>query len=63
MFSKISNWINVRWPLNAVIRWSLEEEMPGGTSYAYVFGSAVLLIFLLQLITGFMATALLRSYD
>ena len=52
MFSKILNWINDRWPLNAVIRWSLEEEMPGGTSYAYVFGSCVLLIFLLQVITG-----------
>jgi ubiquinol-cytochrome c reductase cytochrome b subunit len=52
MFSKILNWINDRWPLNAVIRWGLEEEMPGGTSYAYVFGSCVLLIFLLQVITG-----------
>ena len=52
MFSKILSWINDRWPLHAVIRWSLEEEMPGGTSYAYVFGSCVLLIFLLQVITG-----------
>jgi len=52
IISKILNWINDRWPLNAVIRWGLEEEMPGGTSYAYVFGSCVLLIFLLQVITG-----------
>jgi ubiquinol-cytochrome c reductase cytochrome b subunit len=52
MPSKILRWINERWPLQAVIRWSLEEEMPGGASYAYVFGSAVLLIFLLQVITG-----------
>ena len=52
MPSKIIRWINDRWPLDAVIRWSLEEEMPGGVSYAYVFGSAVLLIFLLQVITG-----------
>jgi ubiquinol-cytochrome c reductase cytochrome b subunit len=52
MPSKIIRWINDRWPLDAVIRWSLEEEMPGGASYAYVFGSAVLLIFLLQVITG-----------
>ena len=52
MFSKTVSWINERWPLNAVIRWSFEEEMPGGASYAYVFGSAVLLIFLLQVITG-----------
>ncbi len=52
MLPRILNWINDRWPLNAVIRWGLEEEMPGGTSYAYVFGSCVLLIFLLQVVTG-----------
>ncbi len=52
MPSRILRWINERWPLDAVIRWSLEEEMAGGTSYAYVFGSAVLLTFLLQVITG-----------
>jgi len=52
MPSKIVKWINERWPLQAVIRWALEEEMPGGASYAYVFGSAVLLLFLLQVVTG-----------
>jgi len=52
MFSKIVRWLNERWPLSAVIRWSLEEEMPGGTSYAYIFGSCVLILFLFQVITG-----------
>ncbi|HXX33909.1 MAG TPA: cytochrome b N-terminal domain-containing protein [Thermodesulfobacteriota bacterium] len=52
MPSKILKWINERWPLNAVLRWSLEEEMPGGTSYAYIFGSCVLIVFLFQVITG-----------
>ena len=52
MLPRILNWINDRWPLNTVIRWGLEEEMPGGTGYAYVFGSCVLLIFLLQVVTG-----------
>ena len=52
MPSKILQWINDRWPLSAAMRWGLEEKMPGGTSYAYVFGSCVLLIFLLQVITG-----------
>ena len=51
-FSKMGTWINERWPLNGVLRWSLAEEMPGGSSYAYVFGSSVLLIFLLQVLTG-----------
>jgi ubiquinol-cytochrome c reductase cytochrome b subunit len=52
MFSRIVGWINDRWPLDTLIRWSLEEEMPGGTSYAYVFGSCVFIVFLLQVITG-----------
>ncbi len=52
MSSKTTRWINERWPLNVVIRWSLEEEMPGGTSYAYIFGSCVLILFLFQVITG-----------
>jgi len=29
----IRRWINARWPLDAVIRWSLVEEMPEGASY------------------------------
>lgn len=45
-------WINERWPLSAVIRWSLEEEIPGGGSFAYTFGSALLAVFLLQVTTG-----------
>jgi quinol-cytochrome oxidoreductase complex cytochrome b subunit len=52
MPSEIVRWINDRWPLNAVIRWSLDEEMPGGAGFAYAFGSCVLLIFLLQVVTG-----------
>jgi ubiquinol-cytochrome c reductase cytochrome b subunit len=52
MPSKIVRWINDRWPLQPLIRWGLEEEMPGGASYAYVFGSALLLLFLLQVVTG-----------
>ena len=52
MPSEIVRWINDRWPIKAVIRWGLDEEMPGGASFSYVFGSCVLLIFLLQVVTG-----------
>jgi ubiquinol-cytochrome c reductase cytochrome b subunit len=31
---------------------SLEEEMPGGASFAYIFGSSLVLIFSIQAITG-----------
>ncbi len=68
MFLRIRGWINERWPLDAVIRWSLEEEMAGGTSYAYTFGSAVLLTFLLQVVTGvfqfvYLAPTVDHAYD
>ena len=52
MFSRILRWIDERWPLSSVIRLALEEEMSGGAGYAYVFGSAALIIFLLQVVTG-----------
>jgi ubiquinol-cytochrome c reductase cytochrome b subunit len=52
MFSWIGRWINDRWPLDALIRLGLKEEMIGGTSYAYVFGSGVFLTFVVQVVTG-----------
>ena len=52
MFSRFFRWIDERWPLSPFIRLALEEEMSGGSSYAYVFGSAALIIFLLQALTG-----------
>jgi ubiquinol-cytochrome c reductase cytochrome b subunit len=52
MFTRMLKWIDERWPLTPFIRLALDEEMIGGSSYAYVFGSAALIIFLLQIITG-----------
>ncbi len=52
MFYRVLSWINERWPLSPFIRLALEEEMSGGAGYAYVFGSAALIIFLLQIVTG-----------
>ncbi len=52
MGRQIWRWVNERWPLSAVMRWGLEEEMIGGTSYYYIFGSALFLTFALQVITG-----------
>ncbi len=52
MFSRLLNWIDERWPLTPFIRLALDEEMTGGSSYAYVFGSSALIIFILQIITG-----------
>jgi len=52
MFSRLLNWIDERWPLTPFVRLALDEEMAGGSSYAYVFGSAALIVFFLQIITG-----------
>ncbi|MFB3926243.1 MAG: cytochrome b N-terminal domain-containing protein [Syntrophales bacterium] len=49
---KLLLWIDARWPLSAMLRVGLEEKIPGGAKYAYVFGSAALIVFLLQIITG-----------
>jgi ubiquinol-cytochrome c reductase cytochrome b subunit len=48
----LRNWINERWPLDTLLKLSLDEEMVGGTSFFYVFGSSVLTMFLLQAVTG-----------
>jgi ubiquinol-cytochrome c reductase cytochrome b subunit len=52
MFSRVVRWINDRWPLKAMIRSGLEEDMPGGDSFVYIFGSSVLATFLIQVVTG-----------
>ncbi len=52
MFSRVLRWINERWPLAPLTRLALEEDMAGGASVAYVFGSAALILFLLQITTG-----------
>ena len=52
MLSRLSRWLNERWPLSPFVRLALDEEMSGGSSYAYVFGSAALILLLLQVVTG-----------
>ena len=52
MLAKLDKWINDRWPLKEVWKSATEEEIPGGASYAYAFGSATLSLFILQIVTG-----------
>ncbi len=52
MLSNIQDWINDRWPVKEFWKIATEEEIPGGSSYAYTFGSATLFLFLLQIVTG-----------
>jgi ubiquinol-cytochrome c reductase cytochrome b subunit len=52
VFSLMWDWLNKRWPIAPVVRWSIEEDIPGGSSFAYTLGSAIIAVFLLQVITG-----------
>jgi ubiquinol-cytochrome c reductase cytochrome b subunit len=52
MASRIWSWLNERWPFSYLLRLGLEEEIPGGSRFPYTLGSAVLTVFLLQVVTG-----------
>ena len=53
MISQVGNWFDQRLQIAAGIRASAEHPVPRNTaSWWYVFGSAALTVFLLQLVTG-----------
>ncbi|HXE72640.1 MAG TPA: cytochrome b N-terminal domain-containing protein, partial [Candidatus Nitrosotenuis sp.] len=45
-------WLNERWPLDRVLYWSLDEPIVGGASFWYTLGSATLIVFALQVVSG-----------
>ena len=52
VLAHLKDWVNERWPLSPIIRLALEEEIHGGAHVAYALGSAILVAFALQAITG-----------
>jgi ubiquinol-cytochrome c reductase cytochrome b subunit len=52
MASRLYQWLDSRLRLRPVKETLLDEPIPGGASWIYVFGSATLFLFLLQAITG-----------
>lgn len=52
MWRRFWQWINDRWPADAVIRTTLTEEIPGGATIKYSFGATALFLFILQAATG-----------
>ncbi|MCC2641563.1 MAG: qcrB [Nitrospira sp.] len=52
MASRFYRWLDSRLNLKPVQRTLLDEPIPGGASWIYVFGSATLFLFLLQASTG-----------
>src|SRR5690242_19294263 len=52
MASRIYAWLDSRLKLAPLEKTLLDEAIPGGASWIYVFGSATLFLFVLQAITG-----------
>ena len=57
-------WFDRRTGLDGILRETLDEPIPGGARFAYVFGSGLIFIFLSQVITGvFLALYYVPSAD
>jgi len=52
MFSRAWQWFTSKWPFYPLKHLLLDEEIPGGASFAYTFGSALLVVFSLQVVSG-----------
>jgi ubiquinol-cytochrome c reductase cytochrome b subunit len=52
MLGRLGDWFEERTGYRAVVRGALDETVPGGPSYAYVFGSVLTFLLLLQAVTG-----------
>jgi ubiquinol-cytochrome c reductase cytochrome b subunit len=57
-------WLNRRMGLDDLLRQALDEPIPGGARFAYIFGSGLLFIFVSQIVTGvFLALYYVPSAD
>jgi len=56
MLTAITDWIETRTGFVSITKDFLTEEIPGGASYWYVFGSATLFAMIVQIITGVLLT-------
>jgi ubiquinol-cytochrome c reductase cytochrome b subunit len=62
--NRLVNWLDTRVGIRKLTHEALDEPIPGGARWAYVFGSGLLYIFLSQVITGvFLAMYYVASAD
>ncbi len=58
------NWLDRRTGVHSLLREALDEPIPGGARWAYIFGSGLLYLFLSQVVTGvFLALYYVPSSD
>lgn len=56
--ARVANWLDQRTGTSALVRLVLDEPIPGGARWWYVFGSVLVMLLALQALTGFLlATA------
>lgn len=61
---RLAKWFDTRTGVNEILHESLDEPIPGGAKWAYVFGSGLLYLFISQVITGvFLALYYVPSAD
>ena len=64
VINRLIRWNDTRTGLNSLLHHALDEPVPGGAKLAYVFGSALLFIFVSQIVTGvFLAMYYVPSAD
>jgi ubiquinol-cytochrome c reductase cytochrome b subunit len=62
--TKLDNWLDQRTGVDSILHETLDEPIPGGASWAYIFGSGLLFLFVSQVITGvFLALYYVPSAD
>ena len=49
---RVYHWLDVRTGMGSLMHEALDEPIPGGARWAYVFGSVLLFLFISQTITG-----------
>jgi ubiquinol-cytochrome c reductase cytochrome b subunit len=50
--TRMVDWLDERTGVHSLLHEALDEPIPGGASWAYVFGSGLLFLFVSQIITG-----------
>ncbi len=52
LVTRLDNWLDQRTGIDSILHETLDEPIPGGAKWAYVFGSGLIFLFVSQIITG-----------
>jgi ubiquinol-cytochrome c reductase cytochrome b subunit len=64
LITRVDVWLDERTGIDAILHETLDEPIPGGANWAYIFGSGLLFLFVSQVITGvFLALYYVPSAD